>query len=195
MPVRNALAAASLGYTTLGPGSFNVTLKIWSHSYDDPDPARRNAVIKKVLLTGLTGGPSTISNAHITDRYGVDQTALWKPQGGVDVGWGNYTELGPVKYGATTINVVWGSHSGIYDERCALDLSCDAMRLQTYPVATHGIAIYNYMIGPMTFAFDFAHNAAPNAVKLTMGYIGGNNGIPAQRFSTLPDEEFVIAFP
>ena len=55
--------------------------------------------------------------------------------------------------------------------------------------------IHNYLFGPVTFTFDINLSAAPTAVKLKMGLVGGNGGNPAQLYATLPSEEFVIQFP
>jgi hypothetical protein len=198
MPARNAFASASLDCVPKkGGGAFHVTLKVWSHSYDQADPQRRNALIKTVKLARLTGTQNPLSNVHITDRYGVDHTAFWPvEQGGAEVGFVSYTEVGPVFIGTTRINVIWGSTTGIYDERCWADPACDSMRLQTVRVGQDQIAVFNYLLGPVTFSFDIAQPVAPKAVKLVMGYISGNGGNPAQRGPALLDEEiFIIEFP
>ena len=97
MPTRNALAAIRLSYTQRTQRSpYHVRLQVWSHSYDHPDPARRNAIIREVWLTQLQGQNNSFSNVVITDRYNVDETLLWKPAlGGSEVGWRGYTEWEP----------------------------------------------------------------------------------------------------
>ena len=201
MPARNALASASLTCDPKkGGGAFHVTLRVWSHSYDHPDPVRRNALIKKVKLAKLTGTNNPLSNVRITDRYGIEETSLWATEhGGAEVGFASYTEVGPVFLGPTgtsRIDVIWGSYTGIYDDRCWADPACDAMRLQTHRLDQNRIAVYNYLIGPVTFSFDISQPAPPKAVKLVMGLISGNGGNPAQRSPALPDEEeFIIEFP
>jgi hypothetical protein len=191
MPVRNAFASASLDYQQTVPGGpFHVTLRVWSHSYDSPDPARRNALIKEVHLTHLPGASHPISNARITDRYGIDETGLWTYNSGAsEEGFTDYAE-----WGAST-GSQWGSFTGVYDERCVADPACDARRLQTYRLSPHKIVVFNYLIGPVTFSFDITLPAPPKAVRLVMGHIGGNGGNPAQRSPALPDETFVIQFP
>src|SRR5258706_13864993 len=85
MPTRNALASVSLSSEQITPrGPFHVALMVWSRSYDHPDPGHRNAMIKEVHLTQLTGGTHSVSNLLITDRYGIDETELWK-RGGADL--------------------------------------------------------------------------------------------------------------
>jgi len=195
MPTRNALASVSLHSEPKKGGGFHVRLQVWNRSYDDPDPARRNALIKKVLLTKLTGNQNSPTNVQITDRYGIDETTLWMTQHGIDTGFDGYTEVGPVQIGTTSIGVIWASYTGIYDERCLADPNCDRMRLQTYRPDQFRIAAYNYLLGPVTFAFDINQPGPPNAVRLTMGHIGGNGGNPAQRSAAPGEEEFIIEFP
>jgi hypothetical protein len=195
MPVKNAFASASLTCDPIPGKKFHVTLKVWSHSYDDPNPARRNALIRKVELTGLAGNQNNVNNVQITDRYGIDETKLWTPSAGVDAGFDGYTEVGPVKIGTTSIPVIWGAYTGIYDERCLADAACDAMRLQTFRPDANRIAPFNYLLGPVTFSFDIAQPAAPKSVRLTMGLIGGNGGNPAQRSPAPGEDVFVISFP
>jgi hypothetical protein len=194
MPAQNALAIASLASDPIA-GGFHVTLQVWNRSYDHPDPARRNALITKVKLTRLAGNQNSVVKAHIVDRYGIDETRLWMTSSGLDAGFEGYTEVGPVTMGSTTIGVIWGSYVGVYDERCLADPNCDRMRLQTNRPDQHRITVYNYLIGPVTFSFDIKQPTPPKAVRLTMGHIGGNDGNPGQRDSTLPDEEFTIEFP
>jgi len=168
---------------------------VWSRSYDHPDPGHRNAMIKEVHLTQLTGGTHSVSNLLITDRYGIDETELWKRGGGgPEEGFKQYTEWVPPVGCPQGVPIAWGSYTGIYDERCLADPACDAMRLQTHRLPAHQIVVFNYLIGPVTFSFDFTPSP-PKAVRLVMGHIGGNGGIPARRYAILPDEEFIIQFP
>jgi len=196
MPTRNALASVSLSSEQITPGGpFHVTLMVWSRSYDHPDPGHRNAMIKEVYLTQLTGSTHTLSNLRITDRYGIDETELWKRGGGgPEEGFKQYTEWVPAAGCPQGVPIAWGSYTGIYDERCLADPACDAMRLQTHRLPAHQIVVFNYLIGPVTFSFDITPSP-PKAVRLVMGHIGGNGGIPARRYSILPDEEFIIQFP
>ncbi|MGH7516454.1 MAG: hypothetical protein ACREOC_03145 [Gemmatimonadales bacterium] len=69
------------------------------------------------------------------------------------------------------------------------------MRLQTVRGTPEQLTAYNYLLGPLTFAFDIVLTAPPAALRLKLGHIGGNGGNPAQRSGTMPDEEFVIQFP
>ena len=187
MPSRNALAAVRLSYQ---PGTpYKVTLQVWNHSYDHPNPARRSSLIKGVALTQLPGNNYNPVNATITDRYGVNETDLWRAESGADPGFLGYNE------GGTSSNTFWSSLTGIYDERCLADPACDARRLQTYKSAPAQLTAYNYLLGPVTFVFDVALTAHPTAVKLRVGHIGGNGGNPATRSAALPDEEFVIQLP
>ena len=153
-------------------------------------------MIREVYLTQLQGTNNSFSNAVITDRYGVDETLLWKPViGGPEIGWRGYVEWDSTGVCPGAIGVVWGSDSGIYDERCLYDPTCDAMRLQTEIPAPHKISVFNYLLGPLTFTFDIALSSPPRAVRLVMGHNGGNGGDPAVRYAALPDEEFVIQVP
>lgn len=169
---------------------------VWSHSYDHPDPLRRNALIKEVYLTHLAGQSHALSNVVIRDRYGVDESGLWtRRAGGQEVGFDGYIEWDAAGQCGPGLNVVWGLFTGIYDERCLADFACDAMRLQTYSPGANKLSAFNYLLGPVTFDFDIALSAPPNAVKLVMGHNGGNGGVPAQRWALLPDEHFVIEVP
>ena len=201
MPVRNALATARLRYVQRAAGApFHVTIQVWSHSYDHPDPARRSALVTGVYLVDLIG-PNTgypVSNVSITDRYGVDQTLLWTRTSGANQegfeGYAEYDTGGVCGHGLPS--VFWGSYSGIYDERCLNDPAVDASRLQTYRTGNPQIGVYNYMLGPLTFSFDIALlSAPPTSVRLQLGHIGGNGGNPTQRSATLPNEEWTIRFP
>jgi hypothetical protein len=140
-----------------------------------------------------------VSNLRITDRYGIDETLLWSiVLGGTEIGFEGYTELDTGgSCGPGFPNALWGAFSGVYDERCLADPLCDARRLQTYrPNALpKQLLAFNYLLGPVTFAFDIALTAAPTAVRLSVGHVGGNGGNPSQRSATLPDETFVIQFP
>jgi hypothetical protein len=197
------LASVRLSSELRKGGLYHVTIQVWSHSYDHPDPGHKNAIVDAVYLTQLA--PSSnyqVTNVKITDRYGIDETLLWWPVNGPDVGFVGYVELDtrtPCQPGFP--QVLWGAFTGVYDERCLADPACDARRLQTYvttfPVSPGriGLTAHNYLIGPVTFAFDITLSAAPTAVKLRMGHVGGNGGNPAQRNATLPSEEFVVQFP
>ena len=204
LATRNALASVRLSYSQqVKGGPYHVTIQVWSHSYDHPDAGFKNAVVDAVYLTHLPPSPNYgLTNVKITDRYGIDETLLWMPELGVDVGFVGYVELdtaSPCRPGFP--NVLWGAFTGVYDERCLADAACDARRLQTHVVTLANppgriqLAAYNYLIGPVTFAFDIALSAAPTAVRLRMGHVGGNGGNPAQLSATLPNEEFVIRFP
>ena len=199
MPVRAALAAARLTYAKKkGAAGFRVTIEVWSHSYDHPDPAQRSALVNGVYLMDLPAASGyVVTNVAIKDRYGVDETALWAGlQGANQVGFEGYTEYDTGgRCGQGLPSVFWAANSGIYDERCLADPSVDAYRLQTYRIGAAQISIYNYMLGPLTFSFDIAIGSAPTSVGLRMGQIGGNGGNPAQRTAALPDEQWVIRFP
>jgi hypothetical protein len=199
MPTRNALASARLQYSQPAPGApYHINLQVWSHSYDHPNAVHRSALVNAVYLTQLPLGPAyAVSNIVIKDRYGIDQTALWRRSNGIqEEGFEGYTELdthGACGPGLT--NVLWSANSGIYDERCAADPSCDAKRLQTYLSLPEQLTAYNYLLGPVTFSFDIVLSAPPSAVRLQVGHIGGNGGHPAQRAATIPQEQLVIQFP
>ena len=197
MPTRNALASARLKYSQATPADpYRVTLQVWSHSYDHPTLSHRSAVVSGVTLTQLSQLPpltnlSTISNVAITDRYGVSHVGLW------EVGYTGAGEQGFVGHAewGTNAKVVWQALSGIYDDRCATDQTCDRFRLQSFRhTSIDEITVYNYLPGPLTFAFDIRLSAPPTAVRLRLSLIGGNGGNPAQRTPSLPDEEFVINF-
>lgn len=194
MPTRTGLGTVRLTSTQVGANQ-HITLQVWSHSYDHPDPNYKNAIINGVYLVQL---PQTtnfnVSNVKITDRYGIDETTLWTGTlGGTSVGFDGYAE----RVGGTGSPIGWASYSGIYDERCLADPLCDARRLQTYRAgAGHSaITVFNYLLGPVTFSFDVKLSAAPTAVRLKMGQVGGNGGNPATLYATLPSEEFIIQFP
>ena len=195
MPARNALASLRLNYRPLAtPNHLHVSLEVWSHSYDHPDPTHRNSLIVGVAMIPPPAiGP--VTNLRITDRYGVDQTLMWRG-GGTDFfgysEWDAADSCAPGVYG-----VVWGNFTGIYDERCQADPACDSRRLQTYLTGPTFLQIvaFNYVAGPITFAFDVAAPDPPKTFKLRMGHIGGNGGNPAQRWALLPDEEFTIQVP
>jgi hypothetical protein len=195
MPTGHALASVSLTCEPNGAGVFHVTLQVWNRSYDHPEPGRRNALIKKVMLTRLSGNQNAPLNPHITDRYGIDETKFWTSDHGIDAGFDGYTEVGPVQIGANSIAVIWGAYTGIYDERCMTDPNCDRMRLQSYRPDQYGLVAYNYLLSPVTFSFDIKQPAAPKAVSLTMGHIGGNGGDPARRSAVAGEEKFIIEFP
>ena len=198
MPTRNALATIRLRYDQPAPKApFRIAIQVWSHSYDHPNAARRNALVTGVYLVELEGGSSSGgTNPKITDRYGVDHTLLWAGTGG-GASWGyeGYTEgSSHGRCPPDLPGVFWTANSGVYDERCLADPACDAMRLQTYRHSQYQLGNYNYLLGPVTFAFDLALSAPPRAVRIRFGHVGGNGGNPAQRTATLPDEEFVIRF-
>jgi hypothetical protein len=198
MPTRNALATARLTHAKLKGGRYHIEIQVWSHSYDHPDPARRSAMVSEVYAAGL--GPSggySVTNIKITDRYGVDETGLWRRRDGAnETGFGGYTEYDTGgNCGPSLPSVFWFSHTGIYDDRCPGDSACDAMRLQTWRATGTQIEVFNYLLGPVTFAFDLVTPKPPNSVRLVMSQIGGNGGNPAQRAAVLPNEEFTIVFP
>jgi hypothetical protein len=201
MPTRNALASIRLSYVHKTPAApYHITIQVWSHSYDHPDPNHRSAMVSGVYLTQLAVNPGySVSNLRITDRYGIDETWLWTVASSTtEIGFDGYAELDtgrPCQPGFP--NVLWGAYTGIYDERCLADPACDARRLQTYlplPARTQ-LSAYNYLLGPVTFAFDIKLSAIPIAVRLSMRHVGGNGGNPAQRWALLPSEEFVIQVP
>lgn len=195
MPVQNALATVRLDYEQKIPGApYHVSLMVWSRSYDNPTPGRRNALIREVYLTNLKGNNIRPQNVRITDRYGIDETELWEGAG--PIGWIGYREWDSVGRCGPNIGVVWSSYTGIYDERCLADFGCDAMRLQTYIPSSHQVVAWNYLLSPVTFSFDVSLNVPPKSVKLVMDIIGGNGGNPAQRSAATPGTEpFVIEFP
>ena len=198
MPARNALASLRLNYRPLAkPNHMHISLEVWSHSYDHPDPAHRNALVIAVTLVQ----PPVIeelTNLKITDRYGVDQTQLWRVASGGMIEFFGYSEWDAADTCAPAVfGVVWGSWTGIYDERCQADLACDSRRLQTHLTGPTNLQLiaFDYVAGPMTFAFDIVAAAPPKTFKLKMGLVGGNGGNPAQRWAALPDEEFTIQVP
>ena len=199
MPTRNALASARLRYVQKLPtGPYHVAIQVWSHSYDHPDPTRRSALVTAVYLTDLPPSSGyTVSAVDIRDRYGIDQTRFWRHVSGASQeGFDGYTEYdtgGLCGHGLP--NVFWTANSGVYDERSLADPTVDAFRLQSYRQGAAQVAIYNYMLGPLTFSFDISLPAPPSAVRLMLGQIGGNGGNPAQRTATLPNEEWIIRFP
>lgn len=202
MPTRNALAAIRLTYTKKrGATKYSIKLEVWSHSYDHPDPNHRSSIITGVYLTQLPQLPPansySVSNLNITDRYGINQNSMWTGVNrGTEFGFEGYIELDtgrPCQPGFP--NVVWGVYTGIYDERCLADPECDARRLQTVRTQWAQLSGYNYLIGPVTFAFNMALPVVPAAVRLVVGQVGGNGGNPAQRTATQPNEEFVIQVP
>jgi hypothetical protein len=201
MPTRNALAAIRLTYARKrAPLPYRISIQVWSHSYDHPDPARRSAMIGAVYLSQLAvGGNHMPGNVQIVDRYGIDETRMWTPvSAATEAGFEGYIELdtgSPCQPGFPS--VLWGVYSGIYDERCLADPACDAMRLHTYiPAPGYAqLAGYNYVAGPLTFNFDLSLPAVPTAVRLRMTQVGGNGGNPAQRNSLLPPETFTIQVP
>jgi hypothetical protein len=202
MPTRNAFAAVRLTYVRKLPNlPYHITLQVWSHSYDHPDPNHRSSMVTGVYITQLPQVPPgtnyQMSNLKITDRYGIDENTMWTVSSGpTEFGFDGYTEIDtgrPCQPGFP--NVLWGVYTGIYDERCLADPSCDARRLQTYRPMWASLAGFNYLIGPVTFSFDIALPVVPAAVKLRVGHVGGNGGNPAQRMATLPSEEFVIQLP
>jgi hypothetical protein len=157
-------------------------------------------LVKGVYLTQLPSGPLSIANFRITDRYGVDSRQLFRSVSRPgELGWDGYMELDTGRPCAPGYpNVLWGAYTGIYDDRCLADPACDSRRLQTYvgpPAGGVQLVAYNYLIGPVTFSLDLTASAAPTAVRLDIGHIGGNGGNPAQRSATLPDETFVIQLP
>jgi len=197
MPPQNAFASVRLDYLQKAAGApYHVTLQVWNRSFDHPDPTQRSSIIKEVYLTQLPGAPGTnyqVSNAKVLDRYGIDHTGLWTRTSA-------YKEEGFDGYamwdrGAPDFLVIWAATSGIYDERCAADLLCDGMRLQTLRQSNSQISVFNYLLGPVTFSFDITMSGPPKAVKLKMSLIGGNGGNPAQRGNASAGEEFVIQFP
>ena len=198
MPTKNALATIRLNYTQKNGAPYRVRIQVWSHSYDHPDPAKRNSLVTGVALTNLPQpNQVTLSNAKITDRYGIDSTGLFRVKSGVDTGFDGFTEWdsgGSCGHGVP--NVLWLSYAGVYDERCLADPACDAMRFQNYRWGPYQIVGFNYMLGPVTFEFDATLSSPPTDVKLTMAHIGGNGGNPATRTSNANVfEEFVIHFP
>ncbi|HTE44770.1 MAG TPA: hypothetical protein VK636_05955 [Gemmatimonadaceae bacterium] len=181
------LATAHLHHTHDGD-IYHVTLEVQSRSFDHPDPSHRSAAITKVALTELAPGQHTVSNVKITDHFGVENL-LWKQQSGVTEGFSGITEFD------SGHGVAWLSTTGIYDPRCQEHAAVDAVRLQTYRAQGTILAAFNYLHGPVTFAFDIQLASPPKAVEITLGLVGGNGGNPAQRSATLPDEVFVIHFP
>ena len=197
MPTKNALAAVRLSYAQKPRRPYHVSLEVWSHSYDHPDPNHRNALVVGVELAHLAPGSYSATNLRITDRYGIEQTQLWAVVSGGTLGFFGYREWDAADSCAPAVfGVVWGNFTGAYDERCLADLSCDSRRLQSYLTGPTNLQFvgFNYVAGPLTFSFDANLTAPPTAVKIRMGHIGGNGGNPAQRWATLPDEEFVIDF-
>jgi hypothetical protein len=196
MPTQNALAAVRLtSVRRRPPQAYHVTLEVWSHSYDHPDPVSRSAFIRTVSLTGLTT-TANMTNVTVKDRYGVDQSSLMVGSTNpTNITFDGYREVDtgrPCQPGFPA--VLWGVYSGIYDQRCLADPVCDALRLQT--LATWpGLTGFNYISGPVTFDFDVGLAAPPKTVRLTMFFIGGNQGNPAQRFNNQPSETFTIEFP
>jgi hypothetical protein len=198
MPTKNALATIRFGYSSRGTGPYHISLEVWSHSYDHPEPNHRSAMVVGVELIQSPAGISYgNTNLKITDRYGIDQTSLWREVSGTTLSFVGHTEWDAGNTCGPAVNgVVWGNFTGIYDERCLADLACDSMRLQSYLTGPTQLKFigFHYVAGPLTFAFDADLSAPPNAVRLKMGHIGGNGGNAAQRWATLPDEEFVIQF-
>jgi hypothetical protein len=200
MSTRNALATARIK-ASLGKKTklWTVVLEVWNRSYDHPDPARRNSIIRTVELVDL---PAT-STAHdvelrsIVDRYGVSSMGLWEPIDGIQsVGFDGYVEydVGGA-CGPDLPNVFWSAITGIYDERCLADPACDAMRLQTLRATPSQVSVFEYLIGPVTFTFTLDTFTPTAGIQITHSLIGGNGGDPTRRMSSIPDEQFIIHFP
>src|SRR5659263_256443 len=84
------------------------------------------------------------------------------------------------KCGPGLPSVFWSCNTGIYDERCLYDPACDALRLQTYRSSGPQIAIFNYLVSPVTFRFTLAP-FSPSAgvrIQITNQFVGGNGGNP-----------------
>jgi hypothetical protein len=82
-------------------------------------------------------------------------------------------------------------HVGIYDERCAGDSAVDASRLRTHKnVTPPALAVYEYIVGPVTYSFSLDRFTPPATVKVTFGFIGG-------RTATMNpyEEQEVISLP
>jgi hypothetical protein len=181
-----ALATVSLHSTPAGAGAFHVKLVDTSHTHRNADVAKRCAAITGVYLTELAAGSHTVTNTVITDHYGVNQTQLWTQRSGIDEGFGGYLEWD------TGGHVAWISNSGIYDSACLHDAAVDARRLQTYRPTPDRVAAFNYIVSPVTFEFDITLAAKPKAVRLTIGFVGGNGGNPASHSPAFPDETLII---
>jgi hypothetical protein len=180
------LATATVKHTVLRPGWFHVTLSVRSHSHQNPDPTKRCAAITEVYLTQLAPGEHSVANITIKDAYGVDHLDLWSQVSGDEEGFTGYTECDADGVAE------WTSTSAIYDTACLHDDDVDAMRLQNYRSGDSTIAAFNYLSGPVTFEFDLEVAAAPTAVRLVFGLMGGNGGDATKRSASLPDESIVI---
>jgi len=178
---------------------WQIELTVWNRSYDDPKPASRNSLITGVKLVDLpqsTGNNLTTQN--ITDRYGTDVTKLWTLESGLkSTGYIGYTEYDTGgKCGPGLPSVFWSCITGIYDERCLYDPACDALRLQIHRSAAPQIAIFNYLVSPVTFRFTLAPFSPSTGVRIqiTNQFVGGNGGNPNSHGNAVPQEHFIVQF-
>ena len=196
--IGHAFATATLRCKQETSGNpWQIDLKVWNRSYDDPDLARRNSLITAVKLVDLPPSSSYhLTTQSITDSTGTDFTTLWPPEYASNsvghCGAAQYDTAG--KCGPGLPSVFWFCNTGIYDERCLRDPECDAWRLQTHRAGPQ-ITIFNYLVSPVTFRFTLAPFSPNTGVKIqiTSQFIGGNGGNPSNH-GNLAQEHFFLKF-
>ena len=158
-----------------------ITVRVWNRSYDHPNPAKRNSLLSQLSLVALDLNGAEWSTAWVptyvssVDAGGADTTQFW-----TTVGWRSQFQLiGYIEYSDPLDNtrVQWSSTTGLYDERCQDDASCDAdrVRSQTLP-GQYGAC--NYLTGPSVFTFEAPSLPPALGVNLRFTRIGGNGGTP-----------------
>lgn len=172
MSMTQGFAKIDLGSTQTATG-WDFVLQVWNQSYDNPNAARRNSLITKVELIDLPNPPPVLTSSGVADRYGNDIRTLW-PHGNLTVqsaGFLGYSEQ------SGSSGTLWAMHAGIYDDRCAGEPAIDATRLRTLKnVTPPALAVYEYIVGPVTFSFSLSSFAPPGTVRITFGFIGGRTG-------------------
>ena len=171
-PVTQGFAKVDL-VSTQTAGGWNVVLKVRNQSYDNPNAARRNSLITKVELINLPSPPPLLTPTSVVDRSGNDIRTLW-PNGNLSeqsAGFLGYSER------SDSSGNLWAMHAGIYDERCAGDSAVDGPRLRTHKnVTPPALAVYEYIVGPVTFSFSLNQFTPPGTVRIMFGFIGGRPG-------------------
>jgi hypothetical protein len=182
MPIKKGSAKVHLT-STHNATQWDIVLKVWNQSSEHASASRRNALITKVELLGLSSLSTKLTPKKVTDRYGNDITSLW-PNGNLSddsVGFLGYSER------SESSGTIWGLHAGIYDARCDNKPACDSSRLRTYKSSTPPfLMVYEYIVGPVSFSFSLNNFIPPGTLRVTFGFIGGRSG------AKIPDEEQVV---
>jgi hypothetical protein len=148
-------------------GETHLRISVWSRSYDDPHLVARNSLISEIKFLQ----PETdASNASVFDRAGADVTSYFMR---------GASSLEGYREGFDGAQVRWTSIAGVYDERCATDLTVDSQRRLNEIIPGPpfpSVRFYSYLVSPIRIELSVDVLPAQLGFAFVRRYIGGRQG-------------------